>query len=108
MGRHGTKRTCFKTDKERITMSAKDYKICPSLFNAYIAKVSKRNPNMMLEDRRVIDEKEIFGLIEWYLHNYCVTNKTDNVTISAGGSELFTITAKGKLLEEINEELKEE
>ena len=89
-------------------MSAKDYKICPSLFNAYIAKVSKRNPNMMLEDRRVIDEKEIFGLIEWYLHNYCVTNKTDNVTISAGGSELFTITAKGKLLEEINEELKEE
>ena len=89
-------------------MSAKDYKICPSLFNAYIAKVSKRNPNIMLEDRRVIEEKEIFGLIEWYLHNYCVTNKTDNVTISAGGSELFTITAKGKLLEEINEELKEE
>ena len=89
-------------------MSAKDYKICPSLFNAYIAKVSKRNPNMMLEDRRVIDEKEIFGLIEWYLHNYCVTNKTDNVTISAGGSELFTITAKGKLLEEIKEELEDE
>lgn len=89
-------------------MSAKDYKICPSLFNAYIAKVSKRNPNMMLEDRRVIEEKEIFALIEWYLHNYCVENKTDNVTISAGGSELFTITAKGELLEKINEELREE
>ena len=89
-------------------MSAKDYKICPSLFNAYIAKVSKRNPNIMLEDRRVIEEKEIFALIEWYLHNYCVTNKTDSVTISANEGELFTITAKGKLLEEINEELKEE
>ena len=89
-------------------MSAKDYKICPALFNAYIAKVSKRNPNIMLEDRRVIDEKEIFALIEWYLHNYCVENKTDNVTISAGGNELFTITAKGKLLEEIKSELKEE
>lgn len=89
-------------------MSAKDYKICPALFNAYIAKVSKRNPNMMLEDRRVIDEKEIFALIEWYLHNYCVKNKTNNVTISAGGSELFTITAKGKLLEKIKEELKED
>lgn len=89
-------------------MSAKDYKICPALFNAYIAKVSKRNPNMMLEDRRVIDEKEIFALIEWYLHNYCVGNKTDNVTISAGGNELFTITAKGNLLEEIKSELKEE
>ena len=45
---------------------------------------------------------------EWYLHNYCVENKTYNVTISAGGSELFTITAKGKLLEKIKEELKEE
>lgn len=89
-------------------MSAKDYKICPALFNAYIAKVSKRNPNMMLEDRRVIDEKEIFALIEWYLHNYCVTNRTDSVTISTKGGELFTITAKAKLLEEIKEELKEE
>ena len=78
------------------------------MFNAYIAKVSKRNPNMMLEDRRVIEEKEIFSLIEWYLHNYCVENKTDSVTISANEGELFTITAKGKLLEEINEELKEE
>ena len=89
-------------------MSAKDYKICPALFNAYIAKVSKRNPNMMLEDRRVIEEQEILALIEWYLHNYCVTNRTDSVTISAGESELFTITAKGKLLEKIKEELKEE
>ena len=26
-------------------MAAKDYKICPSLFNAYIAKTSKKNPN---------------------------------------------------------------
>ena len=89
-------------------MSAKDYKICPALFNAYIAKVSKRNPNMMLEDRRVIDEKEIFALIEWYLHNYCVENKTDSVTISTEGSELFTITAKGKLLEKIKEEIRED
>ena len=89
-------------------MSAKDYKICPALFNAYIAKVSKRNPNIMLEDRRVIEEKEIFSLIEWYLHNYCVTNKTNSVTISAEEGELFTITAKGKLLEEIKEKIKEE
>ena len=89
-------------------MSAKDYKICSALFNVYIAKVSKRNPNLMLEDRRVITEEEILSLIEWYLHNYCVNNRTDSVTITCGGSELFTITAKGKLLEKINEELKEE
>lgn len=38
----------------------------------------------------------------------CVENKTDNVTISARGSELFTIIAKGKLLEEIKEEISEE
>ena len=48
-------------------MSAKDYKICPALFNAYIAKVSKRNPNRMTDDRRVITEEEILLLIDWYL-----------------------------------------
>lgn len=89
-------------------MSAKDYKICPALFNAYIAKVSKRNPNIMLEDRRVIEENEILALIEWYLHNYCVKHRTDCVSISSGENELFTITAKGKLLEKIKEELMED
>lgn len=48
-------------------MSAKDYKICTALFNAYIAKVSKRNPNRMTDDRRVITEEEILMLIDWYL-----------------------------------------
>lgn len=52
-------------------MAAKDYKICPALFNAYIAKVSKRNPNMMLEDRREITEGEILMLIDWYLDKKC-------------------------------------
>ena len=48
-------------------MAAKDYKICCALFNAYIGKVSKRNPNMMLNDRREITEEEIMTLIDWYL-----------------------------------------
>lgn len=48
-------------------MAAKDYQICPALTNAYIAKVSKRNPNMMLDDRRVITESEILTLIDWFL-----------------------------------------
>ena len=26
-------------------MAAKDYKICPALFDAYIAKTSKKNPS---------------------------------------------------------------
>lgn len=48
-------------------MSAKDYKICPALFNAYIAKTSKRNPNLMTDDRRKITEGEILSLIDWWL-----------------------------------------
>ena len=48
-------------------MAAKDYKICPALFNAYIAKVSKRDPNLMTDDRRPITENEILMLIDWWL-----------------------------------------
>lgn len=33
-------------------MAAKDYKICPALFDAYIAKVSKRNPNQMTQEEK--------------------------------------------------------
>ena len=56
-------------------MSAKDYHICPALFNAYIAKVSKRNPNLMLDDRREITENEILMLIDWYLDNHIKDGK---------------------------------
>ena len=52
-------------------MAAKDYKICCALFNAYIAKVSKRNPNLMLTDRREITESEILMLLDWYMDNKC-------------------------------------
>ena len=48
-------------------MAAKDYRICPALFNAYIAKVSKRDPNLMTDDRREITDIEIMALIDWYL-----------------------------------------
>lgn len=48
-------------------MAAKDYRVCCALFNAYIAKVSKSNPNMMLADRREITEGEILMLLDWLL-----------------------------------------
>lgn len=48
-------------------MAAKDYKICPALFNAYIAKTSKKDPNLMTDDRREITEEEIITLIDWWL-----------------------------------------
>lgn len=51
-------------------MAAKDYKICCALFNAYIAKTSKRNKNQMLEDRREITDGEILMLFDWYLDKF--------------------------------------
>ena len=56
-------------------MAAKDYKICPALFDAYIAKTSKKNPNEMLSDRRIITDSEIFSLIQWRLERHCIENK---------------------------------
>ena len=52
-------------------MPAKDYKICPALFNDYIAKVSKKDPNVMTDDRREITESEILSLIDWWLDHKC-------------------------------------
>lgn len=54
---------------------ANDYRICCALFNAYIAKVSKRNPNMMLEDRREITDGEKLTLIAWELDRWVSKNK---------------------------------
>lgn len=89
-------------------MAAKDYKICPALWNAYIAKVSKRNPNMMLEDRREITEGEIYGLIQWKLKQFCIEHKSDTLVVTVDGKAIFEIKAKGKLLKEIKELTKED
>lgn len=59
-------------------MAAKDYKICCALFSAYIAKVSKRNPNMMLDDRREITDSEILTLINWKLEDWVSRNDGSN------------------------------
>lgn len=49
---------------------AEDYQICCALFDAYIAKVSKRSSNiMMTNDRRKIREGEILMLVDWYLNS---------------------------------------
>ena len=61
-----------KNNKNK-TMAAKDYEICVSGLTStlYLAKVSKRNPNVMLEDRREITESEILMLIDCYTNNKC-------------------------------------
>ena len=54
-------------------MAAKDYEICVSGLTStpYLAKVSKRDPNVMLDDRRKISEGEILMLIDCYKSNKC-------------------------------------
>ena len=54
-------------------MAAKDYEICVSGLTStpYLAKVSKRDPNVMLEDRRKITEGEILMLIDCYMDKKC-------------------------------------
>ena len=47
-------------------MAAKNYEICCALFNAYIAKPSKRERGCMTDDRRVITEGEILMLLDWF------------------------------------------
>ena len=61
-----------KNNKNK-TMAAKDYEICVSGLTStlYLAKVSKRNPNVMLEDRREITDSEILMLIDCYMNNKC-------------------------------------
>ena len=89
-------------------MAAKDYKICPALFNAFIAKVSKKDHNLMLSDRRVITENEIFMLINWKLERFCIENKTDTMKILVGGNPIIEIKAKGSLLDKIKKEIEED
>lgn len=50
-------------------MAAKDYKICASLLKIYIAKPSKKSPNLMTDDRRELEEDEMLMVIDWYLNH---------------------------------------
>ena len=76
-------------------MSAKDYRICPALFNAYIAKVSKKNPNMMTEDRREITEGEIMELIHWWIKDKSKGEAGYVQTITLGGKRIVEIKYLG-------------
>ena len=83
-------------------MSAKDYQICPALFKAYIARVSKKKiPNLMTDDRREITDAEIMNLIEWRFRRFCEENKTTKMCIISNGETVIKLNAKGSLLEEL-------
>ena len=71
-------------------MAAKDYRICPALFSAYIGKVSKTNPNKMTSDKREITESEVLNLIVWWsakrtkerdTNEHVITDSEGNVVV---------------------------
>ena len=56
------------------------------MFNAYIGKQSKRNPDMITEDRRVISEGEILELIHWWVTDK-LRGKDSNIQVITHGGE---------------------
>lgn len=72
-------------------MAAKDYRICCAMFNAYIAKTSKRNPNKMLKDRRKITEGEILHLIDWWLRGKLADSNNDTQIITRAGEPIIEL-----------------
>ena len=77
-------------------MAAKDYRICCAMFNAYIAKTSIRNPNIMLEDRREITEGEILFLIEWWLRRKLAYSNNDTQIITQDGEPIIELKLLNK------------
>lgn len=81
-------------------MAAQDYVIVTGWANAYLAKKkkpTKKGPQTMSTDRRVIEDSEMIGLFEFYLRNYCDEHDTDTVVISNGdGKKIFEATLLDK------------
>ena len=75
-------------------MAAKDYEICVSGLTStpYLAKVSKRDPNVMLDDRREISEGEILMMIDCYMNNKCKDEEYKDVCFKSH-------IQKGKIIE---------
>ena len=76
-------------------MAAKDYVFVTGMVTPYLAKKTK-GPAMS-QDRRMVMDNEIIGLFEFYLRNWCETNKQDTITITDGkGKKLFQATLLDK------------
>lgn len=77
-------------------MAAKDYQICEGLANAYIAKVSKRNPGIMTDDRRPLDDSEIMSLIVWWARKRLEGTDNNVTEISERGKPVVEVRLLGK------------
>ena len=81
-------------------MAAKDYQICCGWKRAYIAKTSKRDSNLMLQDRREISEAEILSLIHWWAKDKAEARGNNTQTITVGGKAVVEVTLLGSEDEE--------
>lgn len=50
---------------------------------------TKKGPQIMSADRRVIEDREIIGLFEFYLRNWCEEHGEDTIVISNGEKKIF-------------------
>ncbi len=66
-----------------------------------IARVSKKTPNLMTDDRREITDAEIVNLIEWRFRRFCEENKMTTMYINNNGETVIELNAKGSLLDEL-------
>ncbi len=80
-------------------MAAKDYKICFGWRGVYLAKESKKTPDLMLEDRREISEVEIIRLIHWWASKKAEERKNNIQQITVGGEPVVEV----KLLKSLDE-----
>lgn len=79
----------------------------PSLLQRVYRKSFQAQPNLMLNDRRIITDAEIFGIIKWKLRQFCVENKTYTMYINFDNKTAIEIKATGDFLEEINKEMED-
>lgn len=69
-------------------MAAKDYIFMTGLVTPYLAKKTKGHK--MSQDRRPVEDNEIFGLFEFYLRKWYEESKNDTVIICDGsGKKVF-------------------
>lgn len=70
-------------------MAAKDYIIAEGFTNLYFAK-RRKNPHLMSEDRRIIEDEECMCIAHYYLRKKCKELNTDKIVIKDGdGNDLY-------------------
>jgi hypothetical protein len=84
-----------RTNKKGTTMKAFDYQICvsPLTGKVYIAKVSRRNRNMMTDDRREVPNCEfVKAVVDWFDFH----QEDNRLVLTESGKPIIEIKALDK------------